>query len=493
MELHKTQWHAFLWSLPFPAYIHDGDNALVSANAAFLALVGQEWSAVQGQPYWAVLGLSGPVTGCTESMPGGKWSRTEAPIGAASYAIYCAPLQTTSEAIYGGHLLVDVTREGHEGERLRLTMRALSLTDLANQAQLYAESEADLLKRFCTLITDPDAFGIGWIALCDDADCTTLTLQCIQGEEAAAKAGQTLARDAADQGERAFLEAVLGQGQMVVSGSSQPGETEGPWPEVLVGYPAGKSLAVPILVQGRRVGVLGLQVPEETALDAEVVRLFKELTSDLGLGLSSQRSQVAYKQAREDLETALVGTVHAVGRLVEERDPYTAGHQRRVAELAMALGRALGLDSERLRGLDMGAQIHDLGKVKVPTDILNKPGRLSDTEMTLVREHALTGAAIVGDQPFPWPIADMVRHHHERLDGSGYPDGLSGEAISLEARILAVADIVEAMTSHRPYRPGLGLETALAQIEADRGTKLDVLVVDHCLALFREGRFAFSA
>ena len=493
MQPYQSQWHAFLWSLPFAAAIQDTDGRVVSANRAFLALVDRPWSAVRDQPYWWLLGLPGPTYGCAESEHSEDWARAEVEIGSATYAEYCLATRDKTGVPFWGHLLVDSTREKLEQKRLSLSMRALTLTNRSGQALLYADSEADLIERFCTLMADPPEFGIAWIGLCDDADCTTLSLQCVQGEKASLEASLSLARDAADPAERAFWEAVIEQGQMVVAGSTQPGETEGPWPEALIGFRTGGALALPIRVQGRRLGILGVQLPDGANLDAEVIRLFRELAADLGYGISSRRTQVAYERSREELQDALEGTVRAVSRLVEERDPYTAGHQRRVAELALALGRELGMDADRLQGLELGAEIHDLGKVKVPTDILNKPGRLSDTEMSLIREHTLTGDAIVVDQPFPWPIADMVRHHHERLDGSGYPDGLSGEAISLEARILAVADVVEAMTSHRPYRPSLGLETALGQIEADRGTMLDARVVDACLALFREGRFAFSA
>jgi putative two-component system response regulator len=181
------------------------------------------------------------------------------------------------------------------------------------------------------------------------------------------------------------------------------------------------------------------------------------------------------------LKEALLGTIGAITRTVEKRDPYTAGHQDRVARIAVAIAREMGLDEERIEGLRIGAQIHDIGKICVPGEILHRPGKLTAAEFALIKAHPETGYDIVKDVDFPWPVGRMLLEHHERLDGSGYPAGLRGDEILLEARIIAVADVVEAMTSHRPYRPALGLDLALAEITLKRGTHFDAQVVDACL------------
>ena len=168
---------------------------------------------------------------------------------------------------------------------------------------------------------------------------------------------------------------------------------------------------------------------------------------------------------------------------MEWRDPYTAGHQKRVAEISMAIARQLHWSEERVQALYMAAMVHDIGKMSVPSEILTKPSRLTSIEMQLVQGHVDSGYQILKDIPFPWPIADMVRQHHERLDGSGYPQGLKGDEISIEGRILAVADTIEAMSSHRPYRPGLGLDAAMKEIRAEAGSKLDASVVDAAFVL----------
>jgi PAS domain S-box-containing protein len=190
------------------------------------------------------------------------------------------------------------------------------------------------------------------------------------------------------------------------------------------------------------------------------------------------------------LETAFMSTVQVATTLGEMRDPYTAGHQRRVAEIAVAIGAELGFDARRQEGLRVAGYLHDVGKIRIPSEILSKPGKLSSTEFELVKGHAQASYDVLKDVAFPWPVAEVALQHHERMDGTGYPQGLKGEAILLEARIMAVADVVEAMSSHRPYRPGLGIEKALAEIERGRGSAYDSVVADACLTLFGEKGYA---
>jgi PAS domain S-box-containing protein len=192
------------------------------------------------------------------------------------------------------------------------------------------------------------------------------------------------------------------------------------------------------------------------------------------------------------LEQILLQTIEAIAATVEARDPYTAGHQQRVAVLASAIAREIGISEDKVHGLYLAASIHDLGKIRIPAEILSKPGKLNPVEYELIKTHPQAGYDIIKDLQFPWSIAQMVLQHHERLDGSGYPQGLKAEQILLEAKILAVADAVEAMSSHRPYRPGLGLDLALEEITRQRGVLYDAAVVDSCIRLFREKKFTFD-
>ena len=199
------------------------------------------------------------------------------------------------------------------------------------------------------------------------------------------------------------------------------------------------------------------------------------------------RDVTKIRESDRKVRTALEGTVFALASAIDKRDPYTAGHQRRVAELARAIALEMSLHEDLVHGIYIGALIHDLGKISIPSEILVKPGRLSDFEFALIRQHSLEGYNILKDTDFPWPIAEMVLQHHERLDGSGYPEGLKGDDVIIEARIIAVADVVEAMSSHRPYRPALGIERALEEIEENKGRTYDPQVSDACVSLFSKG------
>lgn len=192
------------------------------------------------------------------------------------------------------------------------------------------------------------------------------------------------------------------------------------------------------------------------------------------------------KQYAQTLEASFMKMVRLATTLSEMRDPYTAGHEGRVAKISVAIGKEMGLDEHRLEGLNVGGHLHDLGKMSIPVEILSKPTHLTPFEFELIKQHPQAGYDVLKDVGFPWPVDIIALQHHERIDGSGYPNGLKGDEISLEARIIAVADVVESMSSHRPYRPSLGLERALAEIERGRGTIYDAAVVDSCLRLFRE-------
>jgi PAS domain S-box-containing protein/putative nucleotidyltransferase with HDIG domain len=198
---------------------------------------------------------------------------------------------------------------------------------------------------------------------------------------------------------------------------------------------------------------------------------------------SEKRLREAYLRLR-DVQEGMIG---AIATMAEMRDPYTSGHQRRVARLACAIAAEMGLAEDRIAGLATGGLLHDIGKVQIPSDILIKPGRLNAIEFEMIKSHSQAGYQILKSIPFPWPIADMIVQHHERLDGSGYPAGLAGERIILEARILGVADVIEAMASHRPYRAALGIDAALEEISKNSGKLFDPDVVAACLKIFSRG------
>jgi putative two-component system response regulator len=216
-------------------------------------------------------------------------------------------------------------------------------------------------------------------------------------------------------------------------------------------------------------------------------RLYQE-----NLGKMVQERTEELRASLNDLQKAMQGIVHAMVLTIESRDPYTAGHQQRVTQLASALAQEMGLSEKEVEGVKMASLIHDIGKISIPAEILSKPGKLTEIEFSLVKTHAQAGYEILKDIEFSWPIAQIVLQHHERLDGSGYPLGLKDKKILLEAKIIGVADVVEAMASHRPYRPGLGIEKALEEISQKKGILYSPEVSDICIKLFTEKGFKFE-
>ena len=229
------------------------------------------------------------------------------------------------------------------------------------------------------------------------------------------------------------------------------------------------------------------------AVYVSVNRLLFDGMPDVFCLVASDLTLVKKQQQLAQLQSSLNDTMRAIASIVELRDPYTAGHQVRVADLAVAIARQMALPDNQVHAIDLAGTVHDLGKIKIPSEILSKPGNISDIEFSLIKSHAQAGYDILKTITFPWPIAQMVLQHHERLDGTGYPQGIRGDAILLEARILSVADVVEAMASHRPYRPSLGIEAALDELSENRGSLYDPQVVDACVKLFKkEEPFVFG-
>jgi len=202
-----------------------------------------------------------------------------------------------------------------------------------------------------------------------------------------------------------------------------------------------------------------------------------------------KRAEEELLRTFERLKRAINATIQVMVSAVEVRDPYTSGHQRRSANLARVIAAEMGLPSNIIDGVRMAGSIHDIGKLSIPAEILSKPTPLTNIEFSLIKEHARTGSEMLKDVESPWPLAEIIHQHHERMDGSGYPRNLKGDDILMEARILTVADVVEAMASHRPYRPSLGIDAALEEIENNKGTLYDADAVEACLKLFRKKGF----
>jgi HD-GYP domain-containing protein (c-di-GMP phosphodiesterase class II) len=234
---------------------------------------------------------------------------------------------------------------------------------------------------------------------------------------------------------------------------------------------------------------LVFQNEEKEKRAAELVIANKELEQEI---TAHKRAEVKLQQTLESLSKAFTTIVQVMVSAVEMRDPYTAGHQLRSANLACAIATEMGLPNDEIEGLRMAGSIHDIGKLSIPAEILSKPTKLTNIEFSLIKEHPQIGYEMMKDVESPWPLAQIVYQHHERMNGTGYPRNLKGDEIIMEARIMAVADVIEAMASHRPYRAALGIDAALAEIEKNKGTHYDNTVADACLRLFRERGYQLS-
>jgi response regulator RpfG family c-di-GMP phosphodiesterase len=282
------------------------------------------------------------------------------------------------------------------------------------------------------------------------------------------------------------------EGRPVVADDIENDPRYEPWREIVQTWGLKSAAAVPLVFEGEVNGVLSIYSEARHAFDEQAIHFLTEVASDIAVGVHALRLDQNLHATLGHLRSSMNSTVEAIASMVELRDPYTAGHERRVSQLACTIGQEMGLPERQVEGLRIIGYLHDIGKIAVPAEILSKPTRLSEIEFAMIKAHPQSGYDILKNLAFPWPVAQAVLQHHERLDGSGYPQGLPAEEIIIEARIVMVADVVEAMASHRPYRSAIGSEAALAEIKANRGRLYDEKVVDTCLSLFTEKGFRFE-
>ncbi len=243
---------------------------------------------------------------------------------------------------------------------------------------------------------------------------------------------------------------------------------------------------VPVLHANETLGVINLYVEEDHQHSQQEEEFLTAIADTLASIIVRKRAEEELRQSLQTMHLIFDGTVSALSAVSEQRDPYTAGHQQRVAQMACAIAKEIGLPEDKVEVIRIAAVLHDIGKISVPAEILARPGKLSNAEMTIIKCHSQSGYEILKTIPFGTPVADIVLQHHERLDGSGYPSGLCGENILLEARILSVADVAEAMVSHRPYRPALGIYQAIEELTRNKGIYYDPNVVNACLTILNE-------
>ncbi|MBK1680657.1 HD domain-containing phosphohydrolase [Rhodocyclus tenuis] len=372
---------------------------------------------------------------------------------------------------------------------LRATARALQMLSESNVALLRATSEPTLFAEYCRIAVETGGYRMAWIGFAGEGSGQSVRAVAHFGQDDGLPALAGASSGGSDDGP---VDIAIRSGQVQFVEDITINTEMAPWRSAALAHGYRSMIALPFRFADDTVACLCLCGTTRDLWSAPERKLLQEISADLAFGINALRTAIAKTHYQESLRVSLEQTIQVIADTVEERDAYTAGHQRRVAQLSSRIASELGLSAERVRGLHLAATIHDLGKVGIPSEILSKPRRLSTMEFGLMKEHPQIGYEILKNVDFPWPIARIIQQHHERIDGSGYPDGLLGDALLLESRILAVADVVEAMASHRPYRAALGLDAALKEVSAHRGITFDSAVVDACLRIFREHGFTIE-
>ncbi|MDP2784335.1 MAG: HD domain-containing protein [Sulfurimicrobium sp.] len=476
----------FLQSIPIPVFFKDVQGRYVDCNRAYEEAVGKNRSEIIGK---SVFDYAEPETAQKHhdmesslyQQPGSmvqEWA-VHKPSGETRKLMLYKVAFPRADGSVGGLIgaAVDVTEIKQAEERIRHLNRTLRTISACNEDLVRARNEEDLLNTICRDIVMIGGHLLAWVAYPSDEE-PGATPMAHFGDENTFQLHNELDLD--PDHARICLALTAQRERRTVSCNRMMATPECSLPRLhALGVEA--VLALPLLNDGKIYGVLTVFSATPDAFDAAEVGLMEELAADLAYGIDALRTTIERDTYMRQFGQAMKNTVAAIARTLEMRDTYTAGHQQRVTALAVAIAREMGLEENIIEGLYFGGMIHDIGKIAVPAEILSKPAKLSKIEYMLIQTHAEVGYEIVKDIDFPWPVADMIVQHHERMDGSGYPKGLKGDEMLQESRILAVADVVEAMTSHRPYRPGLGIEAALDEIRQGNGSHYDPTVVEACI------------
>lgn len=469
--------------------IFDNCGKIVDANSSATQLLGVAREDMLGHrvaELHAAVAEDGQVLS-DEDRPGASTLRTGEPatgtiigVDIPGHGLRWLSMNTRALIIDG--VTVGVTSSFINVTERRKSKMAVDLFMALNKYLIHAKDEADLLQHMTDSVVEIGQYELAWLGIATTSSNFAVDVNYASGATDYLEDNAVSWSGAEDTGLGPTGTAIrTGTVQVANDLATQPGYE--PWRARAEEFGFGSSISVPFRI-GSRPAVLAIYARNKFAFDEATVERLTEITSEFGFG-------VAHVRAVRTLRSSLDGTLSALTRLGETRDPYTAGHQHRVGELAMAIGHRLGLDDALVDLIRKSGQVHDIGKTSVPAEILTRPGRLNDLEFDLVKLHTTVGHDILSQANLPWPISDVALQHHERMDGSGYPHGLRGADIALPARIVAVADVVEAMTQHRPYRAALELDCALEEITRGSGVQYDADVVTACLALFASG-YRFS-
>ncbi len=402
-----------------------------------------------------------------------------------------APIVDDSGNIVGAVLVFrDVTeRRKAEDKRAKLNGLLMAVRNM-NESLLRVKSEPELFQQICESLATVVNFKLVTISLLDK-DRYEIKPVAYAGEAEGFLTLCTFTWDELAEG-RGPVGTAITTGAPCVVNDTQNDPSYSSWRSEAAKRGFKSTIALPLVNNGEVMGSLDVYSGEKDAFGPEEIEFLMEAAGDITVALKSLRLEKELETSLAGMKKALTETVEAIAFMSEMRDPYTAGHQRRVAKLASAVAKEMDMSEDQIEGIRVSGFLHDVGKIVVPAEILSKPGRINEAEFSLIRTHSSVGYEILKLLEFPWPVAKAVLQHHERRDGSGYPGGLTSEVLTVEAEILAVADVVESMASRRPYREALGIDKALEEISQKKGTLYNPQVVDACLRLFREKGFEFD-
>ncbi|HME45970.1 MAG TPA: HD domain-containing phosphohydrolase [Syntrophorhabdales bacterium] len=402
-----------------------------------------------------------------------------------------APIVDDDGNILGAVLVFRDVTEGRRAEEKRTKLNSLLMAVRSmNESLLRMKSEPELFQQICESLANVVNFKLVTISLLDKDRCEIKPVA-YAGAEEGFLALCTFTWDDLAEGRGPVGRAITTGAPAVVNDTQQDPSYEA-WRSEALRRGFKSTIALPLVSNGEVMGSLDVYSGEKDAFGPEEIEFLMEAAGDITVALKSLLLERELETSLAGMKKVLGETVEAIACMSEMRDPYTAGHQRRVAQLASAVAKEMGMSDDQIEGIRVSGFLHDVGKIGVPAEILSKPGRINEAELSLIRTHSSVGYEILRLLEFPWPVAKAVLQHHERRDGSGYPEGLTAEALTVEAEILAVADVVESMASRRPYREGVGIEKALNEISEGKGTLYNPKVVDACLVLFREKGFQFD-